>query len=184
MRTNIPSLILTGALLVGCNGEIHSKLWTPDALREAMSGKDGIKGVIGYFPRSLIETDEFTQVVDKDGKFVTSDCNRVAIQKVTAVADEVHPIQTWYEPGLLEANQFGVQWAAGIYTAVNSQSSPDQGKTLANLSSAAANFAKLGAAAAPPFIQTTPIVPGKPNCNGVPTLKGFSSLAFPNSAAP
>ena len=177
--SNLVSLPLVVLFLSGCNGSVHSRLWNPAALSQQMMTKDGVPGVIGYMPKSVLETDEFTQVLDKDGKFVTADCNPVKIQKVTTVADQTNPIQIWYESGILEASQFGVQWSGGVFTAVSSQSSPDQGKTISNISSAASNFAKIAAGGVTPVPVSPSPSPGKPNCNGTSTFVKFSPLILP-----
>jgi len=154
--------------LSGCNGEIRTKLWKPADLQNEVAKEDGIKGVFGYYPKTVIEVSEFTQVLDKDGKFVTSDCERVESLKIVTVTDYDHPYQIYYRAGLLEANKFGVQLSSGVFTAINSESTPDQGKTLANIADAAASFAKVAGAAA--------VAPQGGKCNGVPSFKRYEPL--------
>ncbi len=58
------------------------------------------------------------------------------------VADAQHPYVLQYEHGFLETYTFGVTLGSdGTLTSINSQSTPDQGKTIANLASAAGSIA-------------------------------------------
>jgi hypothetical protein len=108
--------------LGGCNGEVRTRLLT-------------IRGVFGYYDKTVLEIDKLTSLTDSKGVPVAAACNPVYVQKVVTVTDQQHPIVIWYDHGLLEANQFSVQLASGVFKAINSQSTPDQGKTLANLGS-------------------------------------------------
>jgi hypothetical protein len=130
--------------LVACNGEVRSRLLTPAQLQAELSRPEGIRGVFGYYDKSVVETDDLTQLVDASGKPVSGPCTPARVKKVVTYTDQDHPIQIWYDYGLLESNQFSVQLNSSVFTAINSQSTPDQGKTLANLASAASSFAKIG----------------------------------------
>jgi hypothetical protein len=174
MKSQRMVLVLVGltGLLSGCTGEVRMKVWTQPALMEALQ-KEGIQGVIGYYPKAVIEISELIQYVDKDGKVVPGIvCKRVSIQKVVTVTDYDHPYQVYYVKGVLEANKFGVQLNNGIIAAVNTESTPDQGKTIANLGEAAGSFAKIAAGPAAPV----PIPPGAPDCNGTPTFVRYEAL--------
>lgn len=56
------------------------------------------------------------------------------------MTDYDHPYRVYYNFGLLEANTFGVNMGnatyPGVFTGMNSVSTPDQGKTIANLAQA------------------------------------------------
>src|SRR5260370_2215919 len=158
----------------GCNGEIRKRAWTPASVQQTMSSPDGIKGVFVYYEKGAIEIDLLTQVVDKTGAFVSTDCTPVSVQKTVTVADYDHPFQIWYNSGLLEANTFSVQMSSTVVTNINSSSTPDQGKTLSNLATAATSFAKIAAAAAPP--GPVKRAPPKPNYNGRPSFHGYDPL--------
>jgi hypothetical protein len=147
------------------------KALTPEELQTALKAKEGIEGVFVYYTVAVIEVDRMTQLVDKDGKVTGGECKPVDVQKIVTVTDYEHPYRIWYEHGILETNQFGVQLSNSVLTGINSQSTADQGKTLANLADAALSFAKVaGAAVAPPPSPTAP------NCNGVPTFIRFEKL--------
>jgi hypothetical protein len=164
-------------VIVSCNGEIRTRAWTPNALQEALSTPDGVRGVIGYYNKGVIEIDNLTQVVDKNGSFVSSDCNPVSVQKITTVTDYDHPMEIWYNYGLLEANSFGVTFSNSVFAGINSVSTPDQGKTIANLAEAASSLAKKPAAAAP-APPPGGVVKPKPrqNCNGGPSFIRYDPL--------
>jgi hypothetical protein len=164
------------AIISACNGEVRSRLLTPDQLQAELSKPEGIRGVFGYYDKDVIEVDQLTQLTDASGKPTGGSCNPVNVQKVVTYADQDHPIQIWYDYGLLEAHQFSVQLSSSVFTNVNSTSTPDQGKTLANLGSAATSFAKVAApATAPPPGRPTPQV----NCNATPYLVEFRPLHLP-----
>ena len=54
-----------------------------------------------------------------------------------------------YEHGLLEGYTFSATFSDGMLASVNTTSTPDQGKTIANLAGAAKDLAGVAAAAAP-----------------------------------
>ena len=114
--------------LCACNGVVKSRMWTQDQLIKAASTKDGINGVLGYYQRPVLEVDEMTLLVDKDGKFVSAICRHVLVQKIISITDYDHPVEIWYDPGLLEANKFSVQLNNSVFTAVNSESTQTRGR--------------------------------------------------------
>jgi hypothetical protein len=140
-----PAALMVCLVLSGCNGEIRSRAWAPNQLKQAMESPEGIPGVIGYLNRGAVEVDELTQLTDKDGKVIQGNCQHVTVRKLVTITDYQRPIQIWYHPGLLEANKFSAQWSGSVFTSVNSESTPDQGKTLANLGDAATKFAAIAA---------------------------------------
>jgi hypothetical protein len=164
-------------VLVGCNGEVRTRLLTPEQLQTELSRPEGIKGAFGYYDRTVLEIDQLTQLTDANGKPVSGECNPINVQKVVTYTDQQHPIQIWYEHGLLEANQFSVQLNSSVFTAINSQSTPDQGKTLANLASAATSFGKV-AAAAPPVGPPVVTPKAKADCNAGPSFVSFQPLPY------
>jgi hypothetical protein len=145
-------------------------MWSPEELKKELTKGEGVKGVIGYYTKAVVEVSVLTQIVDKDGKFVTGDCGRVKTQKVVTVTDYDHPYQVYYNAGLLEANKFGVQMSNSVFTAINSESTPDQGKTLANLGESATSFAKIAG------VPVTAPAPGKPDCNGGPSFDHYEGI--------
>ncbi len=65
---------------------------------------------------------------------LSANCGPVLTRKLISVADAEHPYRLYYKHGLLEACTFGATLMSdGILTAVNTVSTPEQGKTLQNL---------------------------------------------------
>jgi hypothetical protein len=63
---------------------------------------------------------------------------------VISIADFQHPYRLRYEHGFLEAYTFSANLSSdGILTSINTVSTPDQGKTLQNLTSAASTAAAI-----------------------------------------
>ena len=169
--------MLVAALgLSACNGTVKSRLWTQADLRRDASSPEGIKGVLGYNQRPIIELDQMTQLVDKDGKPIAAACDRIQVRKIVMINDYDHPIEIWYEPGLLEANTFSVQLSSGNFTAINSTSTPDQGKTLLNLTEAAKNIAPMAGLKAKEIAPETRRPTGLPACNAGPSFIGYEPL--------
>src|SRR5438046_1359595 len=75
-------------------------------MQAELSRPEGIRGVFGYYDKTVVETDELTQLADSSGKPIAGSCTPVRARKIVTVADQEHPIQIWYNYGLLEANQF------------------------------------------------------------------------------
>jgi len=175
MRLAAWGMIFLVSPLLACNGEVRSRLLTPAQMQAELSRPEGIRGAFGYYDKTVVETDELTQLADSSGKPIAGSCTPVRARKIVTVADQEHPIQIWYNYGLLEANQFSVQLNSSVFTAINSQSAPDQGKTLSNLASAASTLSKIGAGGAPPG----PAPRGQPSCNAGPTLVGYEPLHLP-----
>lgn len=175
MRGRTFILIVVALPIVGCNGEIRSRMLTPAELQAELSRPEGIRGVFGYYNKVAIEDDDMTQLADASGKPLPGPCTPTRIRRVVTYTDQAHPIQIWYNYGLLESNQFSVQLNSSVFTAINSQSTPDQGKTLSNLLSAASTAAKIGGAAPPP----KPVPVGQPSCNAGPSVVGFEPLILP-----
>jgi len=170
MRTVIAGVALLA--LGGCNGNI---LLTP--LDPATMGNvpavhdlrtqtpDGYKGLIVYLPTQVKEVDQFIQVQTMpDGKTVvlSGDCKPVETVKVVTVVDRSRPYLLQYHHGLLETYTFAATLTSdGALASVNTSSTPDQGKTLANLTSAASSAAGIEklftTSAATPLCTQTPV---------------------------
>jgi hypothetical protein len=174
IRSTRLAVVALTVFLAACNGEVRSRVLTPEQLLAELSRPNGIRGVFGYYDKSVIEEDELTQITDASGKPIGGPCTRITVKRVVSYPDQNHPIQIWYDHGLLEANQFSVQLNQGVFTAINSQSTPDQGKTLSNLASAASTFAKAQVRA---LTEKPP--PTQPYCNAGPSVIGYERLNLP-----
>lgn len=127
--------------LPGCTGSVKvEKLSLPD---------DGainnpIEGVVHYPLAYFVEVSATNTLVSKDGKVlgraVDRTCQPIRSEKLVLRGDLANPYRIYYKPGLLENNKFGVQLAQGVLTAVNTESQPDRGQTLTNLTGAAASI--------------------------------------------
>jgi len=169
--------MLTGCvLLAGCSGQVLMTPLSPTEIAANYQNKVDTKGIIVYRPRQLVEVDEFTQInIPAAGgapATVSSACTPALVRKLVTVADWDHPYRLHYEHGILETYTFGATVTSdGILTVINSQSTPDQGKTLQNLASVATSAAALARAEAPP---------GSPPCTINSAFVGYES---PPSAA-
>ena len=165
--------LLAALAVAGCSGEIvmspldQATLGSPTVtsnIANASSLDAGYHGLLVYLPTQVLEVDEFTQVqkTAADGKTIllSGDCDHVTTQKVVTVVDRTRPYLLQYHHGFLETYTFAATLTSdGALASINTQSTPDQGKTLANLSSAASTaggIAKLEATPGPksPCTQT------------------------------
>jgi hypothetical protein len=136
-----------GLLLAGCNGNIVTTSLDPSKLNTPGTT---VTGVPAFLPSLFYETVELRELLDDKGKSIGTapvQCSVVKKEKVVAKPDYAHPILVSYDPGILESYTFGIELNPdGTIKAVNNTSTPDQGKTVLNLTSAAANAAKIAAA--------------------------------------
>ena len=137
-------LFLALAALPACQGHLVVK---PLSDADATTGYEGV---------SLFQTAIYEQITTKtlyvekghilassDGRY-SARCFPVQTRQLIAAADPDLRMVMRYEPGLLEAAKFNVELADGIIKSVGVESTPDQGKTLANLASAAKDAAAAG----------------------------------------
>jgi hypothetical protein len=169
IRSMLP--VLLAVLLAGCSGTVIMSPMDPATITSDYKAKTDTEGIIVYRAIPIVEVNRFTQVpvpVDPakpDGATKLSGaCNAVATRKILSVADTEHPYRLHYEHGLLEAYTFGATLTSdGILTVINTVSTPDQGKTLQNLASAASSAAVIAKA----------IVAAQPDCTVTPVFAGY-----------
>jgi hypothetical protein len=159
--------------LTTCTGHVVMTPMSPDAVLDAYQKNTDIDGIIVFRPEPMIEVDEFTQIntsPDPSKTVLSNECNHIQSRKLLTLADWQHPYRLHYEHGLLETYTFGATLTSdGILTAINTQSTPDQGKTFQNLASAASSAAGIPRVAPPP----NPHVPPQPNCTTTPIFVGY-----------
>jgi hypothetical protein len=156
-------------LLTACSGTESSRPATTGDLT------NGFEGYLFYPVVQFRQTTQTTRYTEKGrilavmGDVGDAGCEPVSTVKYVTSADFAHPWILNYHPGLLEAYKFNVEWTdQGTLKAANRESTPDQGKTIANLASAAASAAK-AAAFAPPSTRGPKAKPLRA-CNDGETL--------------
>lgn len=159
-------------LLQGCTGTVYTNNKT------GFDDKGNMEGVIFYPPALFKEISETTIALNKDGKIVghasDNSCEPVRTEKIITGPDYSQPRRIAYHHGLLETYTFGVTLdAAGDLTAINTQSTPDQGKTFQNIAS---GFSAIAPAAGLPAMK-----PGAPPlaCTDAPAVVGRERLVNP-----
>ncbi len=172
-------LALVVPLIQACSGTQTSRPATAADLQS------GFSGYLYYPPIGYAQVTETTTIV-LAGKIVARQngvgaaaCRPVQSTKYVASEDYAHPRIVSYRPGVLEAYKFGVEWTdQGTLKSVNIESTPDQGKTAANLSTAAVNIAKIAGAGVPTPAQLT-----EPPCADGETLIGSTKVEWAALAA-
>jgi hypothetical protein len=161
---------------------------SPEEINQNYKNKSDINGIIVYRPRQLIEVDEYTQInVPGAGAgasaTVSSACTPSLVRKLVTVVDWDHPYRLHYDHGILETYTFGATVTSdGVLTVINSQSTPDQGKTLSNLASVATSAASIARAPAPPGSPPCTITPAFVDYESPPSaadIKGFGTTVAP-----
>ncbi|HEX5453090.1 MAG TPA: hypothetical protein VFX06_04800 [Stellaceae bacterium] len=134
-------MVLAAVAVSGCSGTLTTTVLPQDTIRPGWVGR----GIVAY-PTAYFWEDYVKTTVVKDGK-VSGDCiHQPAERRLGIHADYSRPMLISYDPGLLESYKFGVMLGDdGALKSVNLDSTPDQGNTLKNLSSAATNFASMAA---------------------------------------
>jgi hypothetical protein len=140
------ALIALPLISAGCSGKLYTSNQT------AFDDNGNMQGV-QFYPPALFKETTKTTVAIKDGKIVgraaDGSCEPVASEKIITAPDYSQPRRIWYDHGLLESYTFGVTLdAAGDLTAVNNQSTPDQGKTFENIATGIGALAPLATALA------------------------------------
>lgn len=132
------------SLAAACTGTVTMTPLEPTAVWQPPGPRQSVEGVIVYLPVQLVEVDELTQIdVIVAGKNVPSgNCRHVHARKLVPAPDWRHPWLLNYKSGLLEAHSFSMQMTnEGVLTSINSQSTPDQGKTFENVASGVTSLA-------------------------------------------
>jgi hypothetical protein len=145
-------------LLSGCNGNIYTKKLNQGTLSEELS-KGKIKGIIHY-PQKLFYEISVTSIrKNEKGEVVgwavdtpspdpskNTHCEPITQFKLVTRSDFDDPRNTYYDSAWLETYKFNATLSPDGTTliAIGSESSPDRGQTILNLTSAAANVAKSG----------------------------------------
>jgi hypothetical protein len=177
------TLLAAGAALGGCSGTIELTPLDPATLgKPAIVGDihadnvdSGYHGLLVYLPTQVLEVDQFTQIqtASADGKtmLLSGECDRskAYVQKIVTIVDRAHPYLLQYHHGLLETYTFAATLTAdGALASINTSSTPDQGKTLANLSAAAVSAGGLTKLSVGPERQ--------PVCTQTPTFVRYDPL--------
>jgi hypothetical protein len=126
-------LAIAAMALGGCTGVVYSAAVSPDELRGGP-----VEGVIYYPPYLAQQVMKTTLATDKDGHVLGNEagvdgkpkCVAVETSQVVTLRDYDHPRRVAYKAAAFEAHTFNVTLDAnGSLLGVNSQSTPDQGKT-------------------------------------------------------
>lgn len=150
--------------LVACTGTIKTTILSPDQLN-----KPGTKlsGIVSYLRKPAIIVTELTQYSPDGGKTFAPKCTPQWTYALTSANDPAHPILIQYHPGVFETHTLKLTYAAdGDVQSINSQGTPDQGKTLKNVLGAVAGLPLTGLLGMA-ILQNVPSAPprGQPKCN-------------------
>jgi hypothetical protein len=169
-------------LLSGCTGHV---IMSPESSAGLSSGKD-IEGVLVRRSIQVIEVDQYTQIATPAPKSSSADatsqsapvmsgaCQPVETRKLVTIPDPNHLWRLHYDPGILEAHTFGATMdISGVLLSINTQSTPDQGTTAANLAGAAVSAKSVvGVTLKGPVSPAAPLPP----CTTSPSLIRFDSV--------
>lgn len=165
----IISASLIGLISSSCSGHVVLTPSSPSQISADYDAGRDTNGIIVYRPQPFVEVDQLTQISSPPehgtgAPALSNNCKRVAVRKFVSAADWEHPYVLTYKHGLLETYTFGATTTSdGILTVINSQSTPDQGKTFANLASAASSAAAAARSTPPdnwPDCKSTPVFVG------------------------
>ncbi|MBS3953555.1 MAG: hypothetical protein KGZ88_11450 [Methylomicrobium sp.] len=157
MNTKKAAFALIFLSLTGCSGTLYT-----------VKGNTKEEGVYTYPQITVIDVYEYTTFTNKDGEVLarkdgTPKCKPKYEDKIVVRTDyNAPPLRIYYDSALLEQFKFSVTLKDGVLESVNTESTPDRGETLKNLTSAAKDAASI-AAAAP---SQTPL------CNAEPRYYG------------
>ena len=183
MRRGKSIPVAFSALMVAaCSGRVVMSPLGPATMQANYAKQIDTDGIIVYRAIPVVEVDKFIQIsVPQDptkpgGPSVLSGaCKEIEVRKVTSIADFQHPYRLHYEHGFLEAYTFSANLSSdGILTAINTVSTPDQGKTLQNLTSAASTAAAIPKEALGPVnppCTVTPVFVRYENPPALPTIE-------------
>lgn len=155
----------------GCSGHLYT-VENAKKLECCKDQGDFYEGVRIYPPAAFYEVTWLTGVVNDKGELTHTasgkdpkKCWPQAKRELVVRPDYSKTMQLVYKPGFLETNKFGVELKDGVLVKVNTESAPDKGETLKNLTGAAAEAAKM---AALPFVEGER---GPKICTHLPVLK-------------
>jgi len=104
----------------GCASSFETRTFDPQSWK---AGDAAVEGIIYYEPRSVAITYVFTKAVDKDGNFLTADCEPVNQKiEITTIPDYSKARVVINKPSPFATNKFGVTLSNGMLVAVNSES--------------------------------------------------------------
>ena len=174
MRGQVLALGFVILAATGCSGTVVMTPVDTATIASDYDAKKDTVGIIVYRAKPVVEVDKLTQAnvpdPSKPGATIASDnCEPVLSRKVTSIPDWSRPYRLHYDHGFLETYTFGATLTSdGILTVINSQSTPDQGKTFQNLASAASTSAGI--------VHTLETSTTKPRCTITPIFYGFEQL--------
>jgi hypothetical protein len=187
MRSTIWMIAASFPLLGACSGT--------QSVRPALQSDltNGFEGYL-YYPTAQFQQTVQTTRLEDDKKRILAvaggsgsrGCQPVQSTKYVTSADFKHPWIVRYRPGLLEAYKFGVGWSddGATMKSVNVESTPDQGKTLANVASAVTSLASVAALAreGTPGVASVP----QPFCNAGESIVSSARVNpdFPETHGP
>lgn len=170
-------------LLAGCGGAVRTQPIPPGALqlseacRAAAPGTSldqlppgcaalpSFEGVAAFRAMPAVRVSLLTQYTN-DAKVLSGQCTQVTTRELVTIPDTANPIRVFYRGGWFDSNTLNVTLNGdGVLTAVNSTTTPDQGKTL---EATAETVAKLVAVAA---VLGAPLS-ARVATNGLPTDAG------------
>ena len=164
--------------LASCNGTVIMSPLSPEQLDANYKAGIDVRGIIVLRSIQKVEVDQFIQfnvpinpklAPSAGNTTISNDCSPVEVRKVVTVADTAHPYRLHYEHGILETYTFGATLSQdGVLLGINTVSTPDQGKTISNLTTAAAAAAGIKA-----FDNTAP---SKPPCTITPAFEKYEPI--------
>lgn len=147
MLVRIAAIFCLAVTLGACTGSVVMTPLSPEKIKADYDPSADESGIIVYRAMQVVEVDAFVQTnipnpKKPDALILSSDCAHVLTRKVVTIADAEHSYRLHYDHGVLEAYSFGTTLNGdGILTGINTQSTPDQGKALQNIASAASSAA-------------------------------------------
>jgi len=168
--SKLSGLLVTVAMLLswGCASTFETRTFDNGTWK---AGADAVEGVIYYEPRSVAITYVFTAAVDKDGNFLTSDCERI-VQKteITTIPDYSRPRVVINRPSPFAISKFGVTLNNGMLTGVNSESSPQFPQILQTIEQGLKDK----------VFSMTADTPARKACNASPVIRGITPVVIGN----
>lgn len=171
MFYRLPLIMLLVTMTAACTGSVTMSPLGPTEITSGYEAKKDVQGIIVYRAIPMVEVDRFTQInvpnpKKPDTLILTGRCAKVLTRKIVSIADARHPYRLHYDHGFLETYTFGATLTGdGILTAINTQSTPDQGKSLQNIAAAAVSAAGVIKA----FDGGEPL----PDCTVTPEFVGY-----------
>ena len=153
MFGKIVAVFLIGTTLAACTGQAYMEPISQADLAKWQTSNTSFDpqkpsqaamlGALVFLPKQVVEHDNYTLITEASGS-ITTNCQGFSTEKLVTIADREHPYRLYYNHGVLETYTFGYTSSAdGALTGVNSQSTPDQGKTAASVATTVASLAPL-----------------------------------------